>query len=172
MFPHTWFQSKWQSLYQGSVLQNYLAFKETLQKISQTLWDHFLAWYTIIYPPPSRVYMLYPSSFPCVYTGTCYVQFFSWVNTTSPYTGYNQQRTWVWNLLDSGLQIWLLTDMQASIQDNLAKIWRYQRQIWVDLHIWAHSCCWLSIQFLYHIFHQVQSTSVVLVILYTLSVFT
>jgi len=49
-------------------IQNYLAFKEALWKISWTLWNHFLAWYTIIYLPPSKVYVLYLSSFLYIYT--------------------------------------------------------------------------------------------------------
>ena len=154
IFSYTWFWSRWQSLCQGSVLQNYSAFKKALWKIFQTLQNHLPAGYTIVHSPPSRVYTLCPSSFPYVYAWTCYVQIFLWENTTSSYTSYNWWGIQVWNFLDSKLQNWLLTGMQAPIQDNLARVWRHWKQIWVNFHIWTHLCYQLGIHFLYHIFYQ------------------
>jgi len=83
-FPHSWFQSRWQSLCEGLVLLNHLAFKETLQKISQTLQNHCPAWYFIVYSPASRVYMLCSSSLLCVHAWTCHIQHFLQENTTGP----------------------------------------------------------------------------------------
>ena len=76
MFYHFWFQSRWQSLCQNSVLPNYLAFKETLRKISQTLWNHLSAWHSIIYSPAFRVYTLCSSSLLYVHARTRHVQHF------------------------------------------------------------------------------------------------
>ena len=101
-FPYFWFQSRWQSFCQGSVLLNHLAFKETLWKIPWTLWNYCLARYSIIHPPSSRVHIFCSPSLPCVYAQTCHVRHFLWENTTGPHSTYNWQRTWIWNFLDSG----------------------------------------------------------------------
>jgi len=65
-FFHSWFQSRWQSLCQGSVFPNHSAFKETLWKISWTLQNHCPVWYSIIHSLSSRVYVLCSSSLPCI----------------------------------------------------------------------------------------------------------
>ena len=101
MFLCSWFWSRWQSLCQGPVLPNHLAFKETLWKIPQTLWNHCPAWYSIIHSLSSRLHVLCLPSFPCVQAWTCHVQHFLWENTTSPCSSCNWQRTQIWNFLDS-----------------------------------------------------------------------
>ena len=104
MFPCSWFQSRWQSLCQGSVLPNHLAFKETLWKISWTLWNHLSAWYSIIHPPSSRVHALCSSSLPCVHAWTRHIQHLLWENTASPRSSHNWRGTQIWNFSDSGFQ--------------------------------------------------------------------
>ena len=95
-FSRSWFQSRWQSLCQGSVLPNHLAFKETLWKISRTLRNHLSAWHSIIYSLSSRVHALCPSSLPCIHARTCHIQHFLWENTASPHSSHNWQGTWIW----------------------------------------------------------------------------
>ena len=102
MFPHSWFQSRWQSLCQGSVLLNHSSFKETLWKISWTLWNHCSAWHSIVHSLSFRVHVLCSSSFPCVHAWTHHIQHFLWENTTSPHSSYNWWGTWIWNFSDSG----------------------------------------------------------------------
>ena len=101
-FPHSWFQSRWQSLYQGLVFLNHLAFKKTLWKISWTLWNHFSAWHSIVHSPSSRVHVLCSSSLPCVHAWTHHIQHFLWENTASPCSSHNWQGTQIWNFSDSG----------------------------------------------------------------------
>ena len=59
--------------------------------------------------------------------------------------------------------------MQTPIQGDLARVWRYWRQIWMDPRIWTHSCCQLGIQFPHCISHQAQSSPIVLIMLLHLS---
>ena len=123
-FPCSWLQSRWQSLCQGSVLLNHLAFKETLQKISQTLQNHLSAWHSIVHSLSSRVHtlcpssllcvhVLCPSSLPCVHVlcpssllcihaWTRHIQHLLQENTASPRSSHNWQETQIWNFLDSG----------------------------------------------------------------------
>jgi len=101
-FPRSWFQSRWQSLCQSSVFPNHSAFKETLWKISWTLWNHCSAWYSIVHSLSSRVYVLCLPSLPCVYARTHHIQHFLQENTTSPHSSHNWWGTWIWNFLDSG----------------------------------------------------------------------
>ena len=74
-----------------------MAFKETFQKIPQTLWNHCPVWYSIVYSLSSRVYVLCSSSFLYVHAQTCHVQYFLWENTTDFHSSYNWQWTWIWN---------------------------------------------------------------------------
>ena len=89
MFLCSWFQSRWQSLCQGSVLPNHSAFKETLREISRTLWNYCPAWYSIIYFPSSRVHVLCSSSLLCVHAWTHHIQYFLQENIASLCSSHN-----------------------------------------------------------------------------------
>ena len=161
-FPRSWFQSRWQSLYQGSVLANHLAFKETLWKISRTLRNHLSAWHSIVHSPSSRVHTLCSSSLPCVHAWTRHIQHFLQENTAGPCSSHNWRGTRIWNFSDSGLKNWSPTGMQTSVQGDLARLWRHWRRIQMDPRIRTHSCRGLGIWFPYCISHQAWSSPIVL----------
>ena len=162
MFPCSWFQSRWQSLCQGLVLLNHLTFKETLRKISRTLWNHLSTWHSIVHSPSSRVHVLCSSSLLCVYARTCHIQHFLQENTAGLRSSHNWRGTWIWNFSNSGFKNWSPTGMQTPVQGDLARLWRHWRRIWMDPHIRTHSCCGLSIRFPYHISCQARSSPIVL----------
>ena len=60
----------------GGIDRNNLVFKETLRKISWTLWNHCPTWYSIVYSLSSRAHVLCLSSFPCVHAWTHHIQHF------------------------------------------------------------------------------------------------
>ena len=161
-FPRSWFQSRWQSLCQGSVLPNYPVFKETLRKISWTLRNHLSAWHSIVHPPSSRVHAFCSSSLSCVHAWTCHIQHFLWENTAGLRSSHNWRGTWIWNFLDSGFKNRLLTGMQTLVQGDLARLWRHWRRIWMDPRIQTHSCCGLGIWFPHCISRQAWSSLIVL----------
>ena len=55
--------------------------------------------------------------------------------------------------------------MQTSVQGDLARVWKHWRWIWMDPHIWTHSCSRLGIQFPHCISCQAWSSSSVLIML-------